>query len=181
MTQRNRNRMLATAAIFAAPLVLAAQIFWAPSALAANSDPDAAKKYEAEADQLIAKDDLKSGEIELKNAVKASPEDGRLRLKLADLEIQMNDIEGAQIELKSARDHGGDEAKIVPMLGRTYLVQGKFDQVLQDFPVRDGQPDTVKISTLVLRAEAQIQLKKTEDARSSLIAAEQIDPKATAP
>jgi putative PEP-CTERM system TPR-repeat lipoprotein len=182
MTQQFRLRMLASAAIFAMPLVLGSQAaLWAPFALAASSDPDAAKKYEAEADQLIAKDDLKSGEIELKNAVKASPDDGRLRLKLADLEIQMNDIDGAQIELKAARDHGGDESKIVPMLGRTYLVQGKFDQVLQDFPVRDDQPDTVKISTLVLRAEAQIQLKKTEDARSSLIAAEQIDPKATAP
>jgi putative PEP-CTERM system TPR-repeat lipoprotein len=182
MTQQFRIRMLASAAIFAVPLVLGGQAaLWAPSALAATGDPDAAKKYETEADQLIAKDDLKSGEIELKNAVKASPDDGRLRLKLADLEIQMNDIDGAQIELKAARDHGGDESKIVPMLGRTYLVQGKFDQVLQDFPVRDDQPDNVKISTLVLRAEAQIQLKKTEDARSSLIAAEQIDPKATAP
>ena len=182
MTHQIRNRMLASAAMLAVPLVLAAQTFlWAPSALAASGDPDAAKKYETEADQLIAKDDLKSAEIELKNAVKALPDDGRLRLKLADLEIQMNDIEGAQIELKAARDHGGDESKIVPMLGRTYLVQGKFDQVLQDFPVRDDQPDNVKVSTLVLRAEAQIQMKKVEDARSSLIAAEQIDPKATAP
>ncbi len=176
MTQQFRTKMLASAAFFALPLVLGL-----PSALAASNDPDAAKKYETEADQLIAKDDLKSAEIELKNAVKASPDDGRLRLKLADLEIQMNDIEGAQIELKQARDHGGDESKIVPMLGRTYLVQGKFDQVLQDFPVRDDQPDNVKVSTLVLRAEAQIQMKKVEDARSSLIAAEQIDPKATAP
>src|ERR1700761_5420660 len=113
MTHQIRNRMLASAAMLAVPLALAAQtILWAPSALAASSDPDAAKKYETEADQLIAKDDLKSGEIELKNAVKASPDDGRLRLKLADLEIQMNDIEGAQIELKQAREHGGDEAKI---------------------------------------------------------------------
>jgi putative PEP-CTERM system TPR-repeat lipoprotein len=179
MTQKIRTKMLASAAIFAVPLVLAM-----PSALAASGDPDAAKKYETEADQLIAKDDYKSAEIELKNAVKASPdgpEGSRLRLKLADLEIQLNDVDGAQIELKAARDHGGDEAKIVPMLGRTYLVQGKFDQVLQDFPVRDDQPDNVKVSTLVLRAEAQIQMKKVEDARSSLIAAEQIDPKATAP
>jgi len=115
MTHQIRNRMLASAAILAVPLVLAAQTFlWAPSVLAASGDPDAAKKYETEADELIAKDDYKSGEIELKNAVKASPDDGRLRLKLADLEIQMNDIDGAQIELKAARDHGGDESKIVP-------------------------------------------------------------------
>jgi putative PEP-CTERM system TPR-repeat lipoprotein len=179
--QQIRSSLLASAAIFAAPTALVAPALWAPPAMAASSDPAAAKKHEAEADQLIAKDDLKSGEIELKNAVKADPENSDLRLKLANLEIEMNDIDGAQLELKAARDHGGPEAKIVPMLGRTYLIQGKFDQVLQDFPVRDDASPEVRIATLVVRAEAQLQLKKTEDARSSLIAAEQIDPKATAP
>ena len=58
MTQLFRTKMLASAAIFAMPLVLGL-----PSAHAASSDPDAAKKYEAEADQLIAKDDFKSAEI----------------------------------------------------------------------------------------------------------------------
>ncbi len=180
MTLRHqlRNRLLASVAAFALPLAFAASL---DSASAATSDPAAAKKYEAEADQLVAKDDLKSAEIELKNAVKADPENPDLRMKLADLEIQMNDIDGAQIELKSARDHGVSEAKVIPALGRTYLIQGKFDQVLQDFPVRDDSSDEVKVATLVVRAEAQIQLKKTEDARSSLIAAEQIDPKATSP
>jgi putative PEP-CTERM system TPR-repeat lipoprotein len=167
--------------MFVMPLAFAAPAFWAHSTFAATNDPAAAKKYEAEADQLIAKDDLKSGEIELKNAVKADPENGDLRIKLANLEIQMNDIDGAQIELKAARDHGAPEAKVIPMLGRTYLIQGKFDQVLQDFPVRDDASPEARIATLVVRAEAQIQLKKTEDAKSSLIAAEQIDPKATAP
>jgi putative PEP-CTERM system TPR-repeat lipoprotein len=181
LSRQFRNSLLASAAMFAMPLALGAPAFWSPSAFAATSDPAAAKKHEAEADQLIAKDDLKSGEIELKNAVKADPENGDLRIKLANLEIQMNDIEGAQIELKAAREHGAPEVKVVPMLGRTYLIQGKFDQVLQDFPVRDDASPEVRIATLVVRAEAQIQLKRTEDARSSLIAAEQIDPKATAP
>ena len=179
--QNIRNSLLASAAIFAVPLALAVTELCAPPALAASSDPAAAKKHEAEADQLIAKDDLKAGEIELKNAVKADPENADLRLKLAHLEIDMNDIDGAQLELKAARDHGGSEAKIIPLLGRTYLIQGKFDQVLQDFPVRDDAPPETRIATLVVRAEAQLQLKKTEDAKSSLIAAEQIDPKATAP
>ena len=179
--QQFRNSLLASAALVAAPVAIAVPAFWSPAAFAATSDPAASKKHEAEADQLIAKDDLKSGEIELKNAVKADPENGDLRIKLANLEIQMNDIDGAQIELKAARDHGAPEAKVVPMLGRTYLIQGKFDQVLQDFPVRDDASPEARIATLVVRAEAQIQLKKTEDARSSLIAAEQIDPKSTPP
>jgi putative PEP-CTERM system TPR-repeat lipoprotein len=170
-----RIMLMASASMIAIPLA------FAPPLQAAAPDPSAAQKYEAEADQLIAKDDLKSAEIELKNAIKASPENGALRLKLADLEIQMSDIDGAQIELKAARDHHGDESKIIPLLGRTYIVQGKFDQLLQDFPVRNDMPADVRVATLVLRAEAQIQLKRIEDARSSLTAAELIQPLALAP
>jgi putative PEP-CTERM system TPR-repeat lipoprotein len=162
-------------------LVLAGAWDGIGTAVAATNDPAAAQKHEAEADQLIAKDDLKSAEIELKNAVKAAPDNGALRLKLASLEIENNDIEGAQVELKAARDHGGDEAKIIPLLGRTYLVQGKFDQLLEDFQVKNDAPPDVRVAMLVTRAEAQIQLRHIEDARSSLIAAEQIDPTSLQP
>src|SRR6516165_2511138 len=87
-----RRKILASAAFVALPLALGAPAMWSDYAAADTGDPAAAKKHEAEADQLIAKDDLKSAEIELKNAVKADPDNGPLRLKLADLEIQMNDI-----------------------------------------------------------------------------------------
>jgi putative PEP-CTERM system TPR-repeat lipoprotein len=185
-----RRVWCSTAAIIVAPVILAAPAIlvagfaetgFVPVAFAATNDPTAAQKHETEADQLVAKDDLKSAEIELKNAVKAAPDDTRLRLKLANIEIQNNDPEGAQVELKMARDHGGDEAKIIPLLGRTYLVQGKFDQMLDDFQVKNDDPPAVRVATLVTRAEAQIQLKHIEDARSSLIAAEQIDPTSLQP
>jgi len=176
-----RSSMLASAALVAAPLFLGASLFVPSTAYAATNDPSAAQKYEAEADQLLAKDDLKSAEIELKNAVKAAPDNGPLRLKLARLEIQINDIDGAQLELKAAREHGVPEAQVIPLLARTYIVQGKFDQLLEDFPVKNDSPVDVRVATLVSRAEAQIQLKRIEDARSSLMAAEQIDPKSTQP
>lgn len=178
--QQIRHSLLVSAAI-ALPLLLAGAFAAPGAAWAASGDPSAAKKYEAEADDLIAKDDLKSAEIELKNAVKAAPDNGDLRLKLARLQIRLNDIEGAQVQLKAARDHGADEAKVVPLLGRTYIVQGKFEELLQDFPVPESATPAVKVATLVVRAEAQIQLKRVEDAKSSLIAAEQIDPKSTQP
>ena len=183
---QSRFKWHSTAAFFAAPLLFAAPGWlggagFSATAFAATNDPTTAQKHEAEADQLIAKDDLKTAEIELKNAVKADPENGRLRLKLANVEIQNNDIEGAQVELKAAREHGGDESQIIPLLGRTYLVQGKFDQLLDDLPVNNDAPANVRVATLVTRAEAQIQLKHIEDARSSLIAAEQIDPASLQP
>ena len=170
LSQQFRSKLLVSSAIFAVPLLLSAP------ALAATKDPSAAQKYEAEADKLIAKDDGKSAVIEMRNAIKADPENGALRLKLAGLEIGLNDIEGAQVDLKAARQHGADETKIIPLLGRTYAVQGKFDQMLQDFPVREEDSPAIRAVTLVVRAEAQLQLKHTEDAKSSLLAAEALQP-----
>jgi putative PEP-CTERM system TPR-repeat lipoprotein len=177
MTRFNRSagHLLATAAIFALPLV------WSTPLWAAGGDPAQAQKYEADADKMLAKDDFKGAEIQLKNAVKAAPDNGALRLKLAALELRLNDIEGAQVELKAARDHGADEAKVIPLLARSYQMQGKFDQLLQDFTVRDDSPPEVRAATLVARAEAQLQLKKIEDARSSLVAAELLLPQSPTP
>ena len=177
MNRSNRfvTRLLATAALCALP-ALTATPSWA-----ADSDPAQAGKYKAEADKMIANGDLKGAEIELKNAVKASPDDPQMRIELAKLELRLNDVDGAQIELKAARDHGADEAKLVPLLGRTYLMQGKYDQLLQDFPVRDDDPPEARAATLAVRADAQIQLKKIDDARSSLVAAEQLEPQSVQP
>jgi putative PEP-CTERM system TPR-repeat lipoprotein len=175
LPQQFRSKLLVSTAIFAVPL------FLAQPAHAAAKDPSAAQKYEAEADKLIAKDDGKSAVIEMRNAIKADPENPALRLKLAGLEISLNDIESAQVDLKAAREHGADETKVIPLLGRTYAVQGKFDQMLQDFPVRDDATPAVRAVTLVVRAEAQLQLKHVEDAKSSLMAAEALQPDLTTP
>ena len=86
-----RLKMLGSVALIAMPLVLAGPVLWSDYAWAATGDPAAAKKHEDEADQLIAKDDLKSGEIELKNAVKADPDNGPLRLKLAERSLALGD------------------------------------------------------------------------------------------
>jgi putative PEP-CTERM system TPR-repeat lipoprotein len=169
------TRFLATTALCVAPALVGSP-GWA-----ADSDPAQAGKYKAEADKMVANGDLKGAEIELKNAVKAAPDDPQLRLELAKLELRLNDIDGAEIELKAAREHGADEAKVIPLLGRTYLMQGKYDQLLQDLPVRDEDPPEARAATLSVRAEAQIQLKKIDDARSSLVAAEQLEPQSVAP
>src|SRR5581483_4443830 len=51
----------------------------------------------------------------------------------------------------------------------------------QYFPVRDDLNPEARAATLVVRADAQIQLKKIDDARSSLVAAEQLQPQSVTP
>src|SRR4051794_13777738 len=77
--KRSTRHLFATAAIITLPLV------WNGAAKAAGDDSSQAQKYEAEADKLLAKSDLKGAEIQMKNAVKAAPDNGAYRLKLAGL------------------------------------------------------------------------------------------------
>jgi putative PEP-CTERM system TPR-repeat lipoprotein len=149
---------------------------------AAGDTPDvsAAGKYLAQAEDLIVKGDFRAAEIVLKNAQKATPHDGGVRLALGTVELRLGDIDGAQIDLTAARQNGGDEAKIVPLLGQTYIMQGKFDELLQEFPVRDDATTDVRVETLAARANAQIGLNHLDEARASLTSAEQLEPKAPA-
>src|SRR5690242_11912373 len=106
--KRSTRYLLATAAIAALPLA------WSATAMAASDDPSQAQSYNAEADKLLSKNDLRGAEIQMKNAVKAAPDNGEFRLKLARMELSLNDVDGALVELKAAREHGADDTKVIP-------------------------------------------------------------------
>lgn len=139
-------------------------------------DSAAAEKYVAEADQFLAKNDLKSALVVLKNAKKANPTDGAISTKLGGVELRLNDLDGAQIDLKSALDHGGEKLTIIPLLGRAYFLQGKFAEVLQQFPEQDDAPLDIRVETLAVRANAQMGLNQIDGARASLTQAEKLKP-----
>jgi putative PEP-CTERM system TPR-repeat lipoprotein len=139
-------------------------------------DLAAAKKYVAQADEFLAKGDLKSALVVLKDAKKADPLDGAIRTKLGGVELRLNDLEGAQLDLKAAHENGGDELTVIPLLGRAYTAQGKFDAVLQELPVRDDMSTEIRVETLAVRANAQIGLNHLQDARASLTEAEMLKP-----
>jgi putative PEP-CTERM system TPR-repeat lipoprotein len=167
--------MLVSASLFLIPLFSACPV------RAEAADPARAQKYQAEADGFLAKNDYQAALVALKNARKANPQDSAVRIALARVELGFNDNEGAEIELKAARQNGGDEAKIVPLLGRVYMNQSKFEQALEDFPVRDDGTAEIRAATLVVRANAQIMLGRTDAARVSLLDAENLLPQSSAP
>jgi putative PEP-CTERM system TPR-repeat lipoprotein len=168
-----RNRLPVSACICIAALI-------ASAALADATDPSAAQKYESSADAMVTKGDYKGAIVELKNAKKANPQDGGIRIKLAAVELAVNDLEGAQIELKAARQNGGDEAKIVPLLPRAYLPQAKFEELLQQLPVNDDAPAALRALTLTVRADALAGLNRIEDAKSALAQALILQPDSNA-
>jgi putative PEP-CTERM system TPR-repeat lipoprotein len=170
-----RNTMLTSASLMATALLLS------NPAVADIGDPAAAQKYEAGADALVAKGDYKAAVIELKNAKKADPQNSTIHLKLAAVELRLNDLDGAEIELQAARENSGDEAQILPLLARTYLSRGKFDQLLQETPVNLTDSPEIRAETLAIHADALIGLGRIEDARAALTQALALAPSAVAP
>jgi predicted Zn-dependent protease len=152
-----------------------------PAARAAASDPAVEQEHVAAADKLQAKGDAQGAQLELKIALKAAPQDAAVRVRLARMELGMNDPESAQTDLLTAIKDGGDETEIVPLLDRAYFAQGKFEDLLRDMPARDDGPPLVRSAVLVARADAMAALKMYDDARSALTQAEQLAPRSVIP
>jgi len=73
------------------------------SAAYAKDSPTSVK----EAEQDIAKGDLKAAEIELRNAVRDAPRDPVLRARLAEVYLQDGDLQSAEREARAARERNG--------------------------------------------------------------------------
>src|SRR5208282_2296196 len=99
-----------------------------------------------EAEQYIAKGDLKAAEIELRNAVRDAPQDPVLRARLAEVYLQEGDAVSAEREARAARERNGNEADYLPVLADALLRQEKFADLID--LVQPGDRDPVLESKL---------------------------------
>jgi len=79
-----------------------------------------------EAGQNLKDEDPKAVLITLKNAIRKSPEDPAIRVKIARLYLQLGDAASAEREARTARDLKGIEADYLPVLIDALLPQKKF-------------------------------------------------------
>jgi len=69
-----------------------------------------------DAEQYLAKGDLKAAEIELRNAVRQSPDNPVTRARLAQVYLALGDATSAEREARAARDRNGDEVDYLTIL-----------------------------------------------------------------
>src|SRR5271165_6277467 len=93
-----------------------------------------------EAEQYIAKGDLKAAEIELRNAVRDAPQDPVLRARLAEVYLQEGDAPSAEREARAARERNGNEADYLPVLADALLRQQKFANLVELVQPGDREP-----------------------------------------
>ena len=86
----------------------------------------------------------------------------------------------AEKEFRLARDNGFDPRGVTPLLAQTYMAQGKFRELLRDFPAT-GQPPEIVVSVLVTRGIAMMQMDNMDGAAAAFAEAERLGPQQVDP
>src|SRR5271166_5474900 len=145
---------------------------------AANAkDPSASVK---EAEQYVANGNLKAAEIELRNAIRESPQDPVIRARLAEVYLQLGDNVAAEREARAARERNGNEADYLPVFADALLRQGKFAEVVDLIPPGERNP-SLESKVRVALGTAFVGLRDPEKAEIMLRDALRLDPDSTKP
>src|SRR6185369_1702712 len=167
-----KTRILATALI--TPILAAVAM---GPAFAANSE---AEFYVRSAERLIQNKDLKGAEIQLRNAVQRAPQDGMLRMQLAELYLVMGNTSSAEAELIAARQRGVTDERLAMLTAEVMFRNGEIGQLLREVPAGNRAPQIESVVRMY-RGLASLSLGQMNDAQAMLADAERLDPKAVPP
>lgn len=134
-----------------------------------------AQQYMADAQAFVAKGDLPSALIQLRNAVQREPGNANARYQLAVVSLRANDAVSAEKEIKVAQERGLPEDNVLPILGAAYLEQGKFDVLINGI-AEGSRSAEVESEVRVLRGMAQLGMRNIDGAEASFKSALAINP-----
>jgi len=120
-------------------------------------------------------EDLKAAVIHLKNALKNNPKHLPSRILMAEILIAQGDGVGAEIELEFAEQGNADDKKTLLLMLEAYLLQNKYDQVINKAIVIPGS-DKLSSSILVFKGRALFSKNNTVLALSEYKQALQLNP-----
>ncbi len=127
-----------------------------------------------------ARGDLRTAQIELRNAVRSEPNSGMLRFLLAELSLDIADFDTAEKEARAAIERGYQPAASTALLLRTYLSRGRFRELLRDFPLPTdlSTPPAVAAQVGSARVAASMANNDREAAKLEFAALRQVAPNA---
>ena len=115
--------------------------------------------------------------IELKNLLQKEPGHAEARLLLGTIYSETGEALSAEKELRKAQSLGAPATQVLPVLAKTLMMLGQFEQVLRELP---DEPAGA-VATQALRGEALLALGRTVEARevfSRLLARHSEQPEA---
>lgn len=128
--------------------------------LAAHAD------YLSSAQTALQKGDLRSAEIELRNAVRSDPQNAEAHFLLGTVSLELGNPVAAEREARAAEARGFALKRAIPLLARSLLAQHRFDTVLHDLTPNTNNPELNAI-ILVFRGYAEIGLRHFDDAQKA--------------
>lgn len=161
----HRSRSLLAASILAGLLPAAA---WAA--------PD----YVGDGLRAMSAGDLRAAQIQFRNAVKANPKDAAANYQLGVVSLLLGDAAAAEKDGLSAQNLGYDATAATRLTMKAYLAEGRFRDLLRDFPPAAGKPE-LQAAVLLARGQAQVGLDQVDQAQASFAEARRLDPNAVEP
>ena len=110
---------------------------------------------------------LPAAELLLRRAVREDPRNAEAHLRLGMVQFRLGDGAAAEREFRLARESGYQPAMASHLLAESYMQQGKFQQLLKEFPA-PANPDKSAVPLLVMRGMAQLNLGQFAQARTTL-------------
>jgi len=153
-----RNKQTITVAMISGAIVMACTVGGCGKTQTQQALVDDAKAYQQ-------KGDSKAAIIQLKNALQKNPDDMEARYLLGTIYNEAGDPQSAEKELRKALSLGMDRDKIASGLGKSLLLQGQFQKVLDETKQEPDAKSNAEIS--VLRGNAYLALGKNADAKAS--------------
>lgn len=127
--------------------------------------PQTSQALVAEARQYQQKGDTPAAIIQLKNALQKNPDDAEARFLLGSIYNETGDSKSAEKELRRALGLGMSRSRVLPELGKALLVQGQFQQLLDETQPLSGEKGSPEI--LSLRGNAYLSLGKNQEAKAA--------------
>lgn len=122
-------------------------------------------------EQAFAAGDYRAAIINAKNVLIDEPDNVRGRLLLGRASLEDSDGPSAEKELRRAIRLGTPAAHVAPEMARALVIQGKFQEVLDEVPLEGLVSSDAEASVRVSRGDAYLGLDQPEAAREAFSSA----------
>jgi putative PEP-CTERM system TPR-repeat lipoprotein len=123
----------------------------------------------ARAQKQLAAHDYRAAMIELKNALQSQSDHAQARLLLAEVSLQLADVEAADKELRRAIEAGAPAERTAPLAAQVRLAQGRADELLK--MLDSGELPLPQPERSIYRGKALLMLRQPEQALEAFNAA----------
>jgi len=123
--------------------------------------------YIADAEKFLAKGEVKSAVIQLKNALQADPVNVEARLLLGNTYLRLADGVSAEKEYSRAKQLGAAADRWAGGLGQALALQSKFQELLDAVQVDEAMSVENQAKVFSMRGHAHLALQQVDDAIAS--------------